>query len=343
MDLPTAFKIVYSKGVSRSQRETLLQSLHRSIHSADLIEQQLVSLGAKLPSDEEINAAQEFLNQHDNTTILFITDPTYPQQLRFISGAPLMLWLMGDRSLLNTVSIAIVGSRLASVHARALTSRWIPKLIREHITIVSGLAEGVDTLAHAAALSYKGKTMGVCGHGLGHYYPRSNRKLFQQVAEYGLLISEYLPTQKPRASMFPQRNRIVAGLSQAVWIVEARLKSGSLITARLGAEQSKPVFVTPGSPLDGAMSGNLELLLQGAEMLVSEQQLIDATQENETDDLLSSVDSSAIQFIGSGGVTTQEVAEHLTWSLADSLAWLSKEEIEGRVIFKEGLWYSIFT
>jgi len=201
-------------------------------------------------------------------------DPTYPEALRHIPDPPPLLWTMGDLSLLNRPAIAIVGARNASSLGVRMTRKLVTDLGAEGITVVSGLARGIDAAAHTAALTTG--TIAVQAGGVDVVYPRENATLHDDIATQGLRLSENPLGLIPQARHFPQRNRIIAGLAQATLVVEGALRSGSLITARDSAELGREVMAVPGSPMDPRAAGCNALIRDGATLIRSAQDVIDS-------------------------------------------------------------------
>jgi DNA processing protein len=191
----------------------------------------------------------------------------YPPLLRHIDGAPPLLCIKGDATLADMDAVAIVGARNASAIARKFARQLAAEIGEAGYLIVSGLARGIDTAAHEAAP--QGRTLAALAGGLDYIYPPENEVLQQSIGEKGLLVSEMVPGTVPKAEHFPRRNRIISGVSRAVIIVEAALRSGSLITARLAGEQGRDVFAVPGSPLDPRCEGANKLIKDGASLLTS--------------------------------------------------------------------------
>jgi DNA processing protein len=194
-------------------------------------------------------------------------DPAYPQQLSSIDGPPLALYLIGKPSALHLPQIAIVGARSATPQGLDNAREFAAELARRGLSITSGLALGVDGAAHAGALDVNGTTIAVCGNGLDRVYPARHRELAHRIAASGLLVSEFPPGTSPRAENFPRRNRLISGLSLGVLVVEAARESGSLITARLAAEQGRDVFAIPGSIHNPLARGCHALIRQGARLV----------------------------------------------------------------------------
>ncbi|HMT13257.1 MAG TPA: DNA-processing protein DprA [Aestuariivirga sp.] len=198
----------------------------------------------------------------------------YPEPLRHIHGAPPLLCIKGVAELAARPAVAIVGARNASAAGLKFTRTLAAELGEAGYVVASGLARGIDTAAHQAALA-KG-TVAVVAGGIGHVYPPENGALFADIATRGLLMSEMPPGAAPMAEHFPRRNRIISGMALATVVVEAALRSGSLITARLAAEQGREVFAAPGSPLDPRCEGSNRLIREGAQLLTSARDVIEA-------------------------------------------------------------------
>ncbi|QMU57857.1 MAG: DNA-protecting protein DprA [Boseongicola sp.] len=199
--------------------------------------------------------------------------PEYPAHLRDIPDPPPILWTLGDISLLNNPAIALVGARNASSLGTRMARRLANDLGKEGFVIASGLARGIDTAAHLAALETG--TIAVMAGGVDVTYPAENAVLAQEIQEKGLLISEMPVNTRPQARHFPRRNRIISGLAQAVVIVEAAAKSGSLITARNALDQGRDVLAVPGHPFDARAAGNNMLIRDGATLIRSATDVIE--------------------------------------------------------------------
>jgi DNA processing protein len=196
------------------------------------------------------------------------TAPEYPLLLAQTERAPPVLYVLGDARVLSSSQIAIVGSRNASSGGLATARSFAADLAHVGLTITSGLAIGIDSAAHEAALDAGGCTIAVCGCGLDFVYPRRNQRLAQRIREHGALISEFAPRTEPRAPHFPQRNRIISGLAIGTLVVEAAATSGSLITARHALEQGREVFAVPGS-IHNPQSQGCHMLIRNGACLVS--------------------------------------------------------------------------
>lgn len=195
------------------------------------------------------------------------TDGDFPPLLNHIQGAPLGLFVLGERALLRSPQLAMVGSRNPTPAGRRTTQQLATELCAAGLTITSGLAVGIDGCAHRGCLDAAGKTIAVMASGLDIAYPRAHCGLYQEIAEQGLVVTEYSPGTPPRREHFPQRNRIISGLSLGTLVVEAGIHSGSLITARLAGEQGREVFAVPGSIHVAVSRGCHQLLRQGAKLV----------------------------------------------------------------------------
>ena len=197
-------------------------------------------------------------------------DDHYPNRLRHIPGAPYSLYYIGQLPDENVKSVAIVGARGRSAYGSEVTGKLAKELSGQGVQIISGLAKGIDADAHKGALDGGTPTFAVLGCGVDVCYPTSNRYLYQSILEQnGGIISEYLPGTQPRTMFFPARNRIISGLSDCVVVVEARLKSGSLITADFAMEQGRDVYALPGRVTDPLSAGCNHLIKQGAGIIES--------------------------------------------------------------------------
>lgn len=207
--------------------------------------------------------------EHTGTSLLPYTDPAYPALLRQISDPPMVLFLRGESKVLDLPQLAMVGSRNPSTEGRHNAEEFAAYLSRCGLGIVSGMAMGVDAASHRGALRSGGTTIAVWGTGLDRPYPPSHRELAEEIAEHGLLVSEFLPGTPPLPHNFPRRNRIISGLSVGTLVVEAAQTSGSLITARLASEQGREVFAIPGSIHNPMAHGCHQLIREGAKLVES--------------------------------------------------------------------------
>ena len=224
-----------------------------------------------------IDAALAWASQPDNR-ILTLADPEYPQALLTADDPPVILYAKGDLAVLQRPAIAMVGSRNATQQGAQNAEAFAEALSRAGLTVVSGLALGIDAAAHSGALRGPGGTVAVIGTGIDRIYPARNEALARQIAAQGVVLSEFPLGTPPLASNFPRRNRIIAGLAQGCLVVEAAERSGSLITARLAAESGRDVFAIPGSIHSPVARGCHKLIKQGAKLVESAQDILDELQ-----------------------------------------------------------------
>lgn len=225
--------------------------------------------------DLHVRDVHAWLDAADTRHVITLGDPAYPPMLMQTADPPLLLFVDGQLDALLRPALAVVGSRGATPQGLANAHAFARDMARLGWSIVSGLATGIDTAAHEGALDGSGPTIAVVGTGLNQVYPKVNEALALRIIQSGLLISEYPLGMPPLAANFPQRNRIIAGLSQGTLVVEAALQSGSLITARLAAEAGREVFAIPGSIHSPQARGCHVLLRQGAKLVETAQDLIE--------------------------------------------------------------------
>ncbi len=217
---------------------------------------------AKEEVEKEINDART-----KGVTIITWEDATYPDLLRNIHTPPMVLYTKGLVEHLNSPCLAIVGARAATSYGRQVSENMAYQLAQYDITVVSGLALGIDAAAHNGALDANGRTIAVLGCGIDIVYPRQNQALYEKISQKGLLLSEYPFGTQPESFRFPARNRIISGLSLGVLVVEAARRSGSLITAELALEQGREVFAIPGMVHSPKSEGAHRLLKEGAKLV----------------------------------------------------------------------------
>ena len=207
--------------------------------------------------------------------VLTWDDPEYPRRLKEIDQSPPVLYLRGELSHDDLWAVAIVGTRRCTAYGRQVTSELVTALATNGITIVSGLARGIDGVAHKAALQAGGRTLAVLGSGVDRIYPPEHRRLAEEIMQRGAILSDYPPGTPPEGVNFPPRNRIISGLSQGVVVIEAGLRSGALITAAFAAEQGREVFSVPNNIFAPQSKGANLLIQEGAQILISPQELLE--------------------------------------------------------------------
>lgn len=220
--------------------------------------------------DETISVCEE-----NQISIIAESDPAYPKLLKEIHDPPGILFVRGKLLAQDGLSVAIVGTRHATQYGESQTDRLTSGLARAGLTINSGMARGVDGVAHRAALKAGGRTIAVLGSGLLNIYPAEHKSLADEIAANGAVISEYPPHRSPRADSFPARNRIVTGMSLGVVVVEASLRSGALISARHAMEQNREVFAVPGRVDNRVSKGCHQLLRDGAKLVESVEDVLE--------------------------------------------------------------------
>ena len=303
------------------------------------------------PIREQIDTTLEWC-KHPGNQVLTFADANYPSALLTIADPPPVLFVKGRAELLNRKSIAMVGSRNATLQGIQNARRFAHVLSTAGLTVVSGLALGIDGAAHEGALSEiatEGSTVAVTGTGLDLVYPAKHRELAHQIAVHGCLVSEYPLGTPGIASNFPRRNRIISGLSQGVLVVEAAAQSGSLITARSALEQGRDVFAIPGSIHSPLSKGCHQLIRQGAKLVESAQDILEeihvqniplkeklSSPHVAINTAVNSVNPSAItnQLLHAAGhdpVSVDELASRTTMTMAEVQASLLELELEGRI------------
>ena len=284
-----------------------------------------------------VEAAQIWLEQ-PGCAVMTLLDNDYPEQLANVPQPPPLLFLRGRRDLLNWPMLAIVGSRHATPAAEKTASEFAGQLADAGYTIVSGLAAGIDAAAHRGALGGSGSTVAVIGTGIDRVYPASNKDLAHQIAENGLIVSEFPLGMQPIAGNFPRRNRIIAGLARGCLVVEATLKSGSLITARLAMETGRDVFAVPGSINNPQAKGCHRLIKDGAKLADNVADILDELPSALTpalacrpDKVVEKTDSPLLAALGYDPVDIDSLAASLGLTLPEVYAMLLDLELTGQV------------
>jgi len=268
----TALRLVRAwhspEAVLRASREDLIQS-GCSPQLADAIRR-----GPDSPVcrsiERELNAIER-----ERIEVRSVLDPTYPARLKMIADPPPLLYITGTLTEQDDLAVAIVGARRATAAGRVMTEELSHDLAALGVTVVSGLARGVDAAAHRGALAAQGRTIAVLGCGIDQTYPPEHERLRRQIEERGAILSEVPVGAPPHSHHFPRRNRIISGLSLGVIVTEAAINSGSLITARLAAEQGREVFAVPGFVKEATSRGTNALLKEGAALIERAQDVID--------------------------------------------------------------------
>jgi DNA processing protein len=285
--------------------------------------------------------------QSKGITVLTWEDETYPRRLKEIDQPPPVLYLRGSLLPADEWTVAIVGTRRITAYGRQVTEEIATTLARSGVTIVSGLARGVDSVAHKAALDAGGRTIGVLGSGVDVIYPNEHRLLAERMVASGALLSDYAPGTSPDGVNFPPRNRIISGLSLAVIVVEAGQQSGALITAEFAAEQGRDVFAVPGNINSPQSVGCNSLIQQGARPLLQARDVLEAldltmVQEQRTARSILPADATEQQLlamIGQQPVHIDDIRHQINLPVEQVTAALAMMELKGMVRSVGGMRY----
>jgi DNA processing protein len=266
-------------------------------------------------------------------------DPDYPSLLSHVPNPPPLLYVRGTLHPNDQWALAVVGTRKPSNYGREVTRRFVEELCHAGITIVSGLALGIDTIAHSTALEAGGRTIAVLGCGVDISYPERNHQLAQQICEQGALVSDYPIGTKPIANNFPPRNRIISGLSLGTLVVEAGQRSGSLITVDFALEQGREVYAVPGQIYNGPSMGTNELIRSGASLASSPQIILDdlnlagAMVQQEIADIVphDPIEAEILKWLSPNPIHIDELGRASGLSSSQLLAALSMLELKGSV------------
>ncbi|RKS85835.1 DNA processing protein [Orbus hercynius] len=288
----------------------------------------------------DIQKTLDWIHQ-DNHFLISYDEPRYPDLLKQISSPPLLLFGIGDRELLSTTQIAMVGSRIFSEYGAQWARYFASELAINGLTITSGLALGIDAICHRGALDVSGKTIAVLGSGLLNITPKTNYHLAQNIlASGGCIISEFLPQIIAHPKYFPRRNRIISGLSLGTFVVEASQKSGSLITARYALEQNRDVFALPGDISNENYDGTHWLIKQGAYLVTKPIDILEHYASSlswikpHTDDqslLLPMIHPEIFALINHQPISADMIVDKIGQSATDVAIKLMELELEGAI------------
>ncbi|CUS26245.1 DNA protecting protein DprA [Paucilactobacillus oligofermentans DSM 15707 = LMG 22743] len=268
-------KIHLCKGIGMMTEQKLFIAFKYSLYNTSILECcQLAGLSVKITEKILTNwntqeLADDVQRHWLECQFITILDDDYPEQLKEIYCSPIVIFYRGKKELLNTKILGVVGARKSTTYGKQVLNEILPSIVDKSITIVSGLATGIDGISHQITLNNDGNTIGVIGTGIDIVYPRMHQNLQSQMECEGLVISEYPLGTQPYRSHFPERNRIIAGLSETLLVVEAKTKSGSLITANLALQENRNVCAIPGKITDPFSSGCNELIAAGAKPILS--------------------------------------------------------------------------
>lgn len=278
-------------------------------------------------------------------------DPNYPKALKDIPDPPVVLWLLGKTDLLKSSAVALVGARNASSIGLRMAKRLSQEVGQEGLVVVSGLARGTDGAAHEGALQTG--TIAVVAGGVDVIYPKDNDKLYSAIRTNGLILSEHPPGTQPTARYFPMRNRIISGLSRGVVVVEAALKSGSMITAKNALDQGREVMAVPGHPIDTRAGGCNALIRDGAVLVRDARDILQALPVEDTPTVaealtprrhpprqppseINALHSEILQSLTSAPQSESQLIEDFNITLPDLDLLLTRLEIDGRIERKSG-------
>ena len=285
-----------------------------------------------------LEAEMEKLDRY-GVKVVTCHDPDYPSRLKEIYDYPPLLYVRGSLLPEDEWCLAVVGTRRATVYGRQVTEEIVADLTRSKITIVSGLAKGIDSIAHHSALDAGGRSIAVFACGLDIVYPSENANLARRIIQQGALISEYPLATRPKADNFPRRNRIMSGLSLGVLIIEAGETSGAMITARLAVEQNREVFAIPGSVLSPASRGTNHLIQEGAKLvraytdILEELNLMTVARQIEMKEVIPSSDTESLLLkqLGAEPTHIDEVCRSSGLPISTVSSTLAMMELKGLV------------
>ncbi|NLW22269.1 MAG: DNA-protecting protein DprA [Tissierellia bacterium] len=292
-------------------------------------------------NESYINRLFDLISKH-NIDVITVFDREYPESLHHIYDRPKVLYIKGRVLKEDYISLAVVGSRRATSYGKWATEKLVKELVDLGVTIVSGVALGIDSIAHRAALEGKGRTIGVLGNGLDIVYPKRNRDLYGEIASNGAIITEYFLGTPPLAHNFPQRNRIISGLSLGVLVIEAKERSGSLITAQHALEQGKEVFALPGNINSIYSRGTNALIKEGAKLVTDIDDIIEEIYELQKNKMekkkkeidcsgLSPLEMKVFQLIKEGPIHADSIAYSTGLDISTVYSILTILELKGMI------------
>ena len=272
------------KGLGSKRKQKLLESYKTPEKIYKLTKKELITtngIGEKMVENILKSKDEDYLKkyilymQKHNIDIININDENYPKILKEIYDPPISLYIKGNKNILNNTSVAIIGCRQASQYGIKVAKYFGYNLAKNEVNVVSGLAKGIDSYAHIGSICANGKTIAVIGNGIDTIYPKENINIANKILEKGgTIISEYPLGTKPEKMNFPARNRIISGISKSVIVVEAKEKSGTLLTVDFALEQGRDVYVVPGNINSINSIGTNELLKQGAKIITCYKDII---------------------------------------------------------------------
>lgn len=346
-----------ARGVGSIRTKALLDYFKNpeNIFKADVLELTRVSnIGKNIAEnifrvsrDRSLLEKEYKLIEKHGVKVLTIFDAEYPVSLKEIYDPPVVLYVKGELKQEDKLAVAIVGSRRSSYYGRDTAARLATELANLSITVVSGMARGIDTAAHSGALKAQGRTIAVLGSGLANIYPSQNIRLAQMIAESGAVISEFPMAMEPLAENFPRRNRVISGLSLGVVVVEAAKDSGALITARCAAEQGREVFSVPGQAGVKNSFGTNRLIRDGAKLVETATDILEELapaakgcfhlrseepgRQRELPEGLNPEELKILQLLTEGPMYIDRICEESSMSIAATSGALTGLEVKGLI------------
>lgn len=323
-----------------------------SLKARDLIEKgvveelavQIVSAKEKVNIDKEIKEIEK-----NQINILTLHHSNYPQNLKNIYDPPLVLYIKGKIESFDSLSLAVVGTRNFTIYGKKVTLDLCAKLAQLKITVVSGMARGIDTFAHQSVLENKGITIAVLGSGLNICYPPENRNLIEKISENGCVISEFPLWTPPDKINFPRRNRIISGLSAAVIVIEAGKRSGALITAEYALNQGREVFAIPGDIYRQQSQGTNQLIKEGAKLVEKIEDILEEINfsfgqqflfaQSENENLLEIEEKRIYNLIAQEPKSIEEISQQSSVPFQQLITTLTSLQIKGYILELPGKRY----
>ena len=334
------------KGIGPGRLRSLIAAFGSAVETLERSRGELCSvagiteMGARAVARQEIDIGRRVIEQVEQPggTVLIPGDPLFPEILELIPSPPPVLFAAGRVELLRSaMSVAVVGARSHTGYGATVCRRFAGALAARGVTIVSGMARGIDAIAHQAALDSGGRTVGVLGNGLDVIYPQANRKLYAQMRSEGCLLSEFPPGEPPSRGSFPRRNRLISGLSRATLIIEANRKSGAIITGDCALAQGRDVLAVPGHITSPTSDGCNRLIQQGATPVLDLADLLQhlglETEERSDAALpdLTGPEVSLLNLLKERNEHADDLAHKLGWSIGQTLTVLTSLELQGVV------------
>ncbi len=323
-----------------SERELKAAGLDRRSRASLLEARQQIDLPRL---EQQVDAA--------GAAALTLEDPDYPALLRELPDAPPVLYVKGTLTDADRWAVAFVGTRRATVYGRDITYQLVAPLVHAGITIISGLALGIDAAAHKAALETGGRTIAVLGCGIDMVYPPEHRKLAEAITQNGALVSEFPPGTQPEGKNFPVRNRIISGLALGVTVVEAPASSGALLTADAAADQGRDVFAVPGNVTAKSSAGTNRLIQSGAKLVMSAEDILDelnltrdtvAVQTQMREVAPDDPQEAAIaSYLGDQPLHIDDLCQRADMPITQVSSLLSLMELKGIVRRLDGMYYTL--